>query len=117
MCTFGLGRVRVTLWVTVKALIKVQLKNNYDLQRRFVWSKKNYFGPLGALCLESLVPSNQSSANTAFFCPSFCCSFQCPPSCLDTESQPQRAEVLVSVAERHCDCCHLGKYAKVQKRI
>ena len=37
---------------TVKALIKVPLKNNYDPQRRLVWSAKNYFGPLGAPCLE-----------------------------------------------------------------
>ena len=38
--------------ITVEALIKVPLKNNYDPQRRLVWSAKNYFGPLGAPCLE-----------------------------------------------------------------
>ena len=37
---------------TVEALIKAPLKNNYDPQRRLVWSAKNYFGPLGAPCLE-----------------------------------------------------------------
>ena len=37
---------------TVDALIKAPLKNNYDLQKRPVWSAKNYFGPLGAHCLE-----------------------------------------------------------------
>ena len=31
---------------------KALLKNNYDLQRRLVWSAKNYFRPLGAPCLE-----------------------------------------------------------------
>ena len=36
----------------VDALIKAPLKNNYDPQRRLVWSAKNYFGPLGAPCLE-----------------------------------------------------------------
>ena len=28
------------------------VKNNYDPQRRLVQSEKNYFGPLGAPCLE-----------------------------------------------------------------
>ena len=30
---------------TVEALINAPLKNNYDRQRRLVWSKKKYFGP------------------------------------------------------------------------
>ena len=30
---------------TVEALINAPLKNNYDRQRRLVWSEKNYFGP------------------------------------------------------------------------
>ena len=29
-----------------------KLKNNYNSQRRLVWRAKNYFGPLGAPCLE-----------------------------------------------------------------
>ena len=33
---------------TVNALINAPLKNNYDPQRRLVWSEKNYFGPMGA---------------------------------------------------------------------
>ena len=37
---------------TVEALIKALLKNNYDPQRRLVWSAKNYFGLLGVPCLE-----------------------------------------------------------------
>ena len=37
---------------TVNALINAPLKNNYDPQRRLVWSEKNYFGPLGAPYLE-----------------------------------------------------------------
>ena len=39
-------------WHTIEALIKAPLKNNYDPQRRLVWSAKKYFGPLGAPCLE-----------------------------------------------------------------
>ena len=38
--------------VTVKALIKTLLKNNYDPQRRLVWGEKNNFGLLRAPCLE-----------------------------------------------------------------
>ena len=34
---------------TVKALIKALLKNNYDSQRRLVWSKISCFEPLGHL--------------------------------------------------------------------
>ena len=37
---------------TIKALIEALLKNNYDPQRCLVRSEKNYFRPLGALCLE-----------------------------------------------------------------
>ena len=37
---------------TVNALINAPLKNNYDPQRRLVWSEKNYLGPLGAPYLE-----------------------------------------------------------------
>ena len=42
----------VTAKRTVNALINAPLKNNYDPQRRLVWSEKNYFGPLGAPYLE-----------------------------------------------------------------
>ena len=37
---------------TVKTLIKAPLKNNYDQQRRLVWSEKHYLGSLGAPCLQ-----------------------------------------------------------------
>ena len=39
-------------FLTIKALIKALLKNNYDPQRHLVWSTKNYLGPLGAPCIE-----------------------------------------------------------------
>ena len=42
-------RFRRCLQSTVNALINAPLKNNYDPQRRLVWS---YFGPLGAPYLE-----------------------------------------------------------------
>ena len=48
----GVTHLNTEFVSTVKALIKAPLKNNYDLQRRLVWSKKNYFGPLGVPCLE-----------------------------------------------------------------
>ena len=55
ICIFGrdLLSPRTAIFLgTVDALIKAPLKNNYNPQRRLVWSAKNYFGPLGAPCLE-----------------------------------------------------------------
>ena len=40
--------VSVFVNATVNALINAPLKNNYDPQRRLVWSEKNYFRPMGA---------------------------------------------------------------------
>jgi len=43
----------------------------------------------------------------------FSASLDALPAILALESQPRRAVVFVSVAERCCDCCHL-RHMKVQ---